>query len=58
MSTTFTSRLTCAIPGARTEQQARDNAAAASLAPLDQNTMDAVRSVYDDLIRPHVHDSW
>jgi aryl-alcohol dehydrogenase-like predicted oxidoreductase len=50
--------VTCAIPGARTEQQARDNAAAASLAPLDQNTMDAVRSVYDDLIRPHVHDSW
>ena len=50
--------VTCAIPGARTEHQARDNAAAASLPPLDQKTMDAVRAVYDELIRPHVHESW
>ena len=50
--------VTCAIPGARTEQQARDNAAAASLPALDQKTMDAARAVYDEYIRPHVHDSW
>lgn len=50
--------VTCAIPGARTEQQARDNAAAASLPPLDPKTIDAVRAVYDEYIRPHVHEHW
>jgi aryl-alcohol dehydrogenase-like predicted oxidoreductase len=50
--------VTCAIPGAKTEQQARDNAAAADLPPLPQATMAAVRSVYDEKIRPLVHSSW
>ena len=46
------------IPGARNAAQARGNAAAADLAPLDKSTMDAVASVYDDLIRESVHDRW
>lgn len=50
--------VTCAIPGAKTAEQARDNAAAASLPPLHAKTMDAVRSVYDEHIRAHVHSSW
>jgi len=50
--------VTCAIPGAKTPEQARDNAAAASLPPLDQQTMAAVRAVYDEFIRSHVHSSW
>jgi aryl-alcohol dehydrogenase-like predicted oxidoreductase len=50
--------VTCAIPGAKTEQQARDNVRAALLPPLDDHTMAAVRVVYDDLIRVHVHDAW
>jgi aryl-alcohol dehydrogenase-like predicted oxidoreductase len=50
--------VTCAIPGARNEQQARDNAAAASLPPLDETTMAAVRAVYDEHVRPHVHQHW
>ena len=50
--------VTCAIPGARTPAQASQNAAAASLAPLAPETMAAVRKVYDELIRPHVHGSW
>lgn len=50
--------VTCAIPGARHDQQARDNARAALLPPLDARTMDAVRGVYDDLIRTHVHGGW
>ena len=50
--------VTCAIPGAKNEQQARDNVAAASLPPLDDRTMAAVRAVYDEDIRPHVHGSW
>jgi aryl-alcohol dehydrogenase-like predicted oxidoreductase len=46
------------IPGARNPEQARANAAAARLAPLDQDTHKAVRDVYDELIRPQVHDRW
>ena len=50
--------VTCAIPGAKTPEQARDNAAAASLPSLDEKTMDAVRSVYDEYIRRRVHEHW
>ena len=50
--------VTCAIPGARNEQQARNNARAVSLPPLDKRTMDAVRVVYNEHIRAHVHDHW
>jgi aryl-alcohol dehydrogenase-like predicted oxidoreductase len=50
--------VTCTIPGARNEQQARDNARAASLPPVDERTMGIVREVYDEYIRPHVHASW
>lgn len=50
--------VTCAIPGARTPQQARANAAAADLPALDQKTMDAVQRIYDRHVRGHVHQSW
>ena len=50
--------VSCAIPGARTPQQARDNAAAADLPPLAPATMAAVRAVYDERVRPLVHPSW
>ncbi|MEU5862724.1 MULTISPECIES: aldo/keto reductase [unclassified Nonomuraea] len=46
------------IPGARNPGQARSNASAADLGPLPGETLDAVRSVYDELIRPQVHDRW
>jgi aryl-alcohol dehydrogenase-like predicted oxidoreductase len=50
--------VSCAIPGARTAVQARDNAAAAALPPLSERDMAALRAIYDDAIRPHVHDRW
>ncbi len=50
--------VTCAIPGAKTPAQAADNAAASDLPPLDDDTMAAVRDLYDRLIRPHVHQRW
>jgi aryl-alcohol dehydrogenase-like predicted oxidoreductase len=50
--------VSCAIPGAKTPGQARDNATSADLPPLAPATMAAVRAVYDELIRPHVHASW
>ncbi|NBE93030.1 aldo/keto reductase [Nonomuraea sp. KC401] len=46
------------IPGARNPGQATANAAAADLPPLDAATLEAVRAVYDDLIRPQVHHRW
>jgi aryl-alcohol dehydrogenase-like predicted oxidoreductase len=50
--------VSCAIPGARTAAQARENAAAAALPPLPPETMRAVARVYDARIRAHVHDRW
>ena len=50
--------VTTVIPGARTPEQARENAAAAQAPPLDPATMAAVAAVYDELIRPHVHQHW
>jgi aryl-alcohol dehydrogenase-like predicted oxidoreductase len=50
--------VTTVIPGARTPEQARENAAAVQAPPLDSATMAAVAAVYDELIRPHVHHLW
>ena len=50
--------VTCAIPGARSAAQARENAAAAELIPLDPQTMTEVRRVYDEYVRQYVHGSW
>ena len=51
-------QVTVVIPGARDAAQARGNAAAADLDPLPAEVHDAVRSVYDELLRPHVHGRW
>jgi aryl-alcohol dehydrogenase-like predicted oxidoreductase len=50
--------VTVVIPGARNGEQARANAAAADLAPLPAETQAAIKAVYDELIRPAVHDKW
>jgi aryl-alcohol dehydrogenase-like predicted oxidoreductase len=50
--------VTCAIPGARSVQQAVENARAESLAPLTAPVLRKVLEVYDDMIRPHVHANW
>jgi aryl-alcohol dehydrogenase-like predicted oxidoreductase len=46
------------IPGARTAEQARGNAAAAGLPALSAGLDDASRALYDDSIRQHVHSRW
>jgi aryl-alcohol dehydrogenase-like predicted oxidoreductase len=50
--------VTSVIPGARSPEQARANAAAAALAPLSRSTVDSVRDLYDRRIRARVHDRW
>ena len=46
------------IPGASRPEQARANAAAADLAPLDAATLAGLEAVYDGSIREHVHARW
>jgi aryl-alcohol dehydrogenase-like predicted oxidoreductase len=46
------------IPGARNPEQARANAAAAGLAPLDASVMAHVAAVYEQRIAPYVHQRW
>jgi aryl-alcohol dehydrogenase-like predicted oxidoreductase len=50
--------VTVVIPGARSGEQARANAAAADLAPLPAASLATVEEVYNELIRPQVHHRW
>jgi aryl-alcohol dehydrogenase-like predicted oxidoreductase len=50
--------VTCAIPGARNPAQAEDNARAAGLPPLSDETMRAIKEIYDRRIRAAVHHAW
>lgn len=50
--------VSCVIPGASRESQARDNAAASELPALTAEQMAAVRGVYDQYIRALVHPCW
>lgn len=46
------------IPGARTPEQARANAAAAELPALSEELLGAVERLYDERIRAQVHERW
>ena len=46
------------IPGARRPAQVEENAQAAKLPRLDAATLSAVQTIYDDAIRPLVHQRW
>jgi aryl-alcohol dehydrogenase-like predicted oxidoreductase len=46
------------IPGAKTPEMARANAAAADLPALSAETMEAIREVYRETVKPHVHTRW
>jgi len=50
--------VTCTIPGAKRPAQAEDNIGAAGLPPLSDSTMEKVRAIYDQHIRPQVHQLW
>ncbi|MGN9777293.1 aldo/keto reductase [Micromonospora sp. H33] len=50
--------VTVVIPGARDAAQARANAAVAGQAPLSDQDRATVAEVYDELIRPQVHERW
>ncbi len=50
--------VSCAIPGAKNRPQAVQNVQAAELPPLSDKVMAQVQAIYDDRIRPHVHQRW
>jgi aryl-alcohol dehydrogenase-like predicted oxidoreductase len=46
------------IPGAKTADQARMNIDAAALPPLPRETMARIQSIYEQRIKPAVHQRW
>lgn len=50
--------VTVVIPGARNPAQAISNAEAAHLAPLSDQLMGNIRDIYDQDIKPYVHQRW
>lgn len=46
------------IPGSTTPKHIRANAAASDVEPLSDATHEAVRDVYDEYVREHVHHRW
>ena len=50
--------VTAAIPGAKSPEQARANAAAADLAPLSDDVMAGVTKLYEQYAKPLVHQRW
>jgi aryl-alcohol dehydrogenase-like predicted oxidoreductase len=50
--------VTTVIPGASRPEQARANAGAADLVPLDAATLAGLEAIYDASIREHVHARW
>ena len=50
--------VTCAIPGAKTRAQARENAGASAIPALSGCEMAKIRALYDSAIRAQVHHRW
>jgi aryl-alcohol dehydrogenase-like predicted oxidoreductase len=50
--------VTAAIPGAKSPEQAKANAAAADLAALPPATIERIRVMYEERIKPLVHQRW
>jgi aryl-alcohol dehydrogenase-like predicted oxidoreductase len=50
--------VTCSIPGAKNPTQVEANMGAADLPELSEETMKAVKTVYENLVREHVQALW
>jgi aryl-alcohol dehydrogenase-like predicted oxidoreductase len=50
--------VSCVIPGARNEQQVVQNVAASDLPPLKEEQAAVLAKLYDEKIRPLVHQRW
>jgi aryl-alcohol dehydrogenase-like predicted oxidoreductase len=50
--------VTCVIPGAKRASQAEDNCSASQLVDFSPLTMTQVEKVYEELVKPYVHQRW
>jgi aryl-alcohol dehydrogenase-like predicted oxidoreductase len=50
--------VTCVIPGAKRPDQLDDNVTASDLPALSSDAMDKCRAVYEEMIKPLVHQRW
>ena len=50
--------VTAAIPGGKRPEQVAQNCAASDLPALSAETMNAIRAIYDQDIKPYVHHNW
>jgi aryl-alcohol dehydrogenase-like predicted oxidoreductase len=50
--------VTCAIPGGKRPSQVEENCAASDIAALSSDAMSTVRRIYEQRIRPLVHQRW
>jgi aryl-alcohol dehydrogenase-like predicted oxidoreductase len=50
--------VSCAIPGGKRPEQVADNCHASDLPSLSAETMATVKRIYDEKIRPQVHQRW
>ena len=50
--------VTATIPGAKSPEQATANAAASDLEAIPSATMDRIRAMYEERIKPLVHQRW
>jgi aryl-alcohol dehydrogenase-like predicted oxidoreductase len=50
--------VTCAIPGAKRPEQVEENMSASDLSPLSEDAMQQVKYLYEQKIRPLVHQYW
>jgi aryl-alcohol dehydrogenase-like predicted oxidoreductase len=50
--------VTAAIPGAKSPEQAKSNAAAADIAAIPPATLEQIRVMYEERIKPLVHQRW
>jgi aryl-alcohol dehydrogenase-like predicted oxidoreductase len=50
--------VSCAIPGGKRRDQVADNCRASELPPLTPAAMSEIQRIYDDKIRPLVHQRW
>lgn len=50
--------VSCTIPGAKRPSQVEENVEAAEFPPLYTKTMDKVKQIYNEYIRPDVHHLW
>ena len=50
--------ITCTIPGAKRPSQEEDNARSSDFSPLSDETMKAIKDLYESKIKPQVHQYW